>query len=38
VAPGCELIRVSLMATHTETQIEFALDKLGTIGKELNLI
>ena len=38
VAPGHELIRISLMATHTETQIDFALDKLGTIGKELNLI
>lgn len=38
VAPGHELIRLSLMATHTDTQIDFALDKLGTIGKELNLI
>jgi 8-amino-7-oxononanoate synthase len=38
VAPGHELIRISLMATHTNTQIDFALDKMGTIGKELNLI
>lgn len=38
VVPGHELIRISLMATHTEAQIDFALDKLGTIGKELNLI
>ena len=38
VAPGAELIRISLMATHTEKQIDFALDKLGTIGKELRLI
>jgi len=38
VAPGHELIRISLMATHTDTQIDFALDKLGAIGKELSLI
>jgi 8-amino-7-oxononanoate synthase len=38
VAPGCELIRISLMATHTEKQIDFALEKLGTIGKELHVI
>jgi 8-amino-7-oxononanoate synthase len=38
VAPGDELIRISLMATHTEKQIDLALDKLGSIGKELNLI
>jgi 8-amino-7-oxononanoate synthase len=38
VAPGSELIRISLMATHTEKQIDFALEKLGSIGKKLNLI
>lgn len=38
VAPGHELIRISLMATHTNAQIDFALDKLGAIGKELSLI
>ncbi len=38
VAPGHELIRISLMATHTEKQIDFALDKLGKVGKELGLI
>jgi len=38
VAPGSELIRISLMATHTDKQIDFALDKLGTIGKELSLV
>ncbi len=38
VAPGQELIRISLMATHTEKQIDFALDKLGKIGKELGLL
>lgn len=38
VPPGQELIRISLMATHTERQIDFALDKLGKVGKELRLI
>jgi 8-amino-7-oxononanoate synthase len=38
VAPGHELIRISLMATHTDKQIDFALDKLGKVGKELGLI
>jgi len=37
VAPGHELIRISLMATHTDAQIDFALDKLGKVGKELGL-
>jgi 8-amino-7-oxononanoate synthase len=38
VAPGHELMRISLMATHTDRQIDFALDKLGKVGKELGLI
>jgi 7-keto-8-aminopelargonate synthetase-like enzyme len=38
VAPGQELIRLSLMATHTDSQIDFALDKLGKTGKEFGLI
>ena len=38
VAPGQELIRISLMATHTETQIDFALEKLGKVGKELGVL
>jgi 8-amino-7-oxononanoate synthase len=38
VAPGHELIRISLMATHTDQQVDFALDKLGKVGKELGLI
>jgi 8-amino-7-oxononanoate synthase len=38
VAPGQELIRISLMANHTEAQIDFALDKMGKVGKELDLI
>jgi 8-amino-7-oxononanoate synthase len=38
VAPGQELIRISLMATHTEKQIDFALDKLGQVAKEVGLL
>ncbi len=38
VAPGEELIRISLMATHTDAQVDFALDKLGKVGKEFGLI
>jgi 8-amino-7-oxononanoate synthase len=38
VPPGQELIRISLMATHTGSQIDFALEKLGKVGKELRLI
>ena len=38
VAPGNEIIRISLMATHTDKQVDFALDKLGKVGKELGLI
>ena len=37
VAPGQALIRISLMATNTDPQIDFALEKLGKIGKELGL-
>jgi len=38
VAPGQELIRISLMATHTDQQVDFALEKLGKVGKEFGLI
>jgi 7-keto-8-aminopelargonate synthetase-like enzyme len=38
VAPGSEMIRLSLMATHTDHQVDFALDKLSKVGKELGLI
>ncbi len=38
VPPGQELIRISLMATHTDAQIDFALQKLGQVGKELGLL
>ncbi len=38
VLPGQELLRISLMATHTDTQIDFALEKLEQVGRELGLI
>jgi 8-amino-7-oxononanoate synthase len=38
VLPGREIIRISLMATHTDRQIDFALEKMGKVGKELGLI
>ncbi len=38
VPPNKCLIRISLMATHTEKQIEMALEKLKKVGKELGLI
>ena len=38
VQPGQELMRISLMATHTDKQIDFALEKLGKVGKELGLV
>ncbi len=38
VPPGQELIRVSLMATHTDAQIDFALEKFSKVGRELGLV
>ncbi|MCX8109524.1 MAG: aminotransferase class I/II-fold pyridoxal phosphate-dependent enzyme [Verrucomicrobiae bacterium] len=38
VPPGQELLRVSLMATHTDAQIDFALEKFAKVGRELGLI
>jgi 7-keto-8-aminopelargonate synthetase-like enzyme len=38
VPPGEELIRLSLMATHTDAQIDFALDKLAKVAKEFGVI
>jgi len=38
VPPNKCLIRISLMATHTASQIEMALEKLRKVGKELGLI
>jgi 7-keto-8-aminopelargonate synthetase-like enzyme len=38
VPPGQELLRISLMATHTNAQIDFALDKFAKVGRELGLV
>lgn len=38
VPPSQALIRISLMATHTESQIAFALEKMEKVGKELGVI
>ncbi|MBR0503656.1 MAG: pyridoxal phosphate-dependent aminotransferase family protein [Paludibacteraceae bacterium] len=32
------LVRFSLMATHTEEQVQIALEKIGKVGKQLGLI
>jgi 8-amino-7-oxononanoate synthase len=38
VPPGQEMLRVSLMATHTDDQIDFALKKFKKVAKELAII
>ena len=38
VPPNMALIRVSLMATHTEEQINFGLEKIAKVGREIGLI
>jgi 8-amino-7-oxononanoate synthase len=38
VPVGQELLRISLMATHTDQQIDFGLEKIGKVGRELGLI
>jgi 8-amino-7-oxononanoate synthase len=38
VPPGEELLRVSLMATHTFAQIDRALEKFQQVGKELGIV
>ena len=38
VPAGKEMIRISLMATHTDPQLDFALEKLSKVGRELGLI
>lgn len=38
VPTGQAIIRVSLMATHTEDQLRRAVDKFTLVGKELNII
>lgn len=38
VPPSDTMIRCSFMATHTQSQLEFALEKFEKIGKSLNII
>jgi len=38
VTPGKERIRFSVMATHTESDIKYLIDKCESIGKMLNMI
>lgn len=38
VQPGNQLIRLSLMSTHSADQVDFALEKLALVGRELELI
>ena len=38
VPHGMEMLRVSLMATHTDEQIDFALEKFQRIGRQLGVI
>ncbi len=38
VPPGQELLRLSLMATHTDAQIDYALEKMAHVGRELGLL
>ena len=38
VEKGNALIRLSLMATHTEDQVHQAMDKMVMVGKELGVI
>lgn len=38
VPPNDCLLRISLMATHTESQISFALDVFEKVGRELGII
>jgi 8-amino-7-oxononanoate synthase len=38
VAPNDSLIRISLMATHTDAHVELALQKMQMVGRELGVI
>ncbi len=38
VQPGNQLIRISLMSTHTLDQVDFALEKMAKVGREIQLI
>ena len=36
--PGCQLLRTSYMATHTDAQLDRVLEIFGTVGKEVGVI
>lgn len=38
VPPNLSLLRTSYMATHTEAQLAFVLDKFTRVGRTLGLI
>ncbi len=38
VPPDGALIRISLMVSHTDEQIEFAIERLVKVGSELGLV
>ena len=38
VPPNLSLLRTSYMATHTDAQMEYVLDKFGKVGKAVGLI
>jgi 8-amino-7-oxononanoate synthase len=38
VPPGDQLVRLSLMSTHSFDQIDFALEKIAKVGKQLEII
>ncbi|HDH57599.1 MAG TPA: aminotransferase class I/II-fold pyridoxal phosphate-dependent enzyme [Bacteroidetes bacterium] len=38
VQPDNQLIRISLMSTHTLDQVDFALEKMAKVGREIQLI
>lgn len=38
VPPGDQLVRLSLMSTHTFEQIDFALEKIAKVAKQLEII
>jgi len=38
VEKGNALIRLSLMATHTEDQVHLAMDRMVKVGRELGVI
>ncbi|MFO7675250.1 MAG: aminotransferase class I/II-fold pyridoxal phosphate-dependent enzyme [bacterium] len=38
VPPGAAIIRISLMATHTEEQLRLAADRFDAVGRELGVI